>query len=571
MFLLSLLVACVSLPAVGAQSPADPAADLFARDRILQIDIRLPDDVWHEMRLSHRNATDETLSQIAEDAYEYRRGDVTIDGVRIGQVGVRKKGFVGSAVSTRPSLKIKFDEFVDGQLFSGIDRITLNNNNQDQTLVQQYLVYDLFERAGVATPRANLAHVRVNGEDLGVYTHIESIAKDFLRRAFGNSSGVLWEGYAGDFSEDRFYRIVEKRGGKNDDRSAVGALKEELERSEPIRLSRVEELVDLDGFIRMWAVESLVGHWDGYSGNRNNYYLYANPATEKLHFIPWGADSVFADPGPLRTTVVPRSFKAAGVLCQRLWELPEVRERYRDVMRELLAGPWDEARMLGEMTAMQETLRPLTALRAETIELASEEVRLFIESRRSEVEPELTAPGPDWPEEAMAAATAEPVPMTITGSFTAPWAAEAPLDPMAAGSGTLEVHIGGQPIPSFDATAAFAFTHDQTGPLMFSPIRETYPGVTLTGVAGADVWQLTFTIDPFRFESAGPLPVDHFAVWATMVVIEDAIVDGALVEEPESQRVSLFGIVGELQLDQAEARPGGSLRGTFTLRGFAPR
>lgn len=47
----------------------------------------------------------------------------------------------------------------------------------------------------------------------------------------------------------------------------------------------------------------------------------------KLHFIPWGADQIFTDdPGPLQTLVVPKSFKAMGRLCRRLWELPDIRE-----------------------------------------------------------------------------------------------------------------------------------------------------------------------------------------------------------------------------------------------------
>lgn len=35
-------------------------------------------------------------------------------------------------------------------------------------------------------------------------------------------------------------------------------------------------------------------------------------------------------------------------------------------------------------------------------------------------------------------------------------------------------------------------------------------------------------------------------------------------------RTRIFGNVGELRIDEAIARACGTLRGTFTLRGFAP-
>ena len=83
----------------------------------------------------------------SDEGFDYRRADIRIDGVTVAQVGVRKKGFLGSVVSTRPSLKVKFDEYVDGQTFAGLDGLTLNNNNQDQSLMQQFLAYDLYTRA----------------------------------------------------------------------------------------------------------------------------------------------------------------------------------------------------------------------------------------------------------------------------------------------------------------------------------------------------------------------------------------------------------------------------------------
>jgi spore coat protein H len=558
------LIVAVGVLLVGesalAQAPADPAASLFAAGRVLQIEIEMAPADWREVRISHRDASDSLMSRLALDgAYTYRQATITIDGVKVARVGVRKKGLLGSVVSTRPSLKVEFDEFVEGQTFQGLDGLTLNNNNQDQAFVQSFLAYDLFRRAGVPAPRANFARVRVNGEDLGVYTNLEAIDRPFLQRAFGSSNGVLYESYAGDFTGEGAARIVEKRGGRTQDRSRIGALRDLLTAPGPLSVARVEELVDLDTFIRMWAVESLMGHWDSYSGNRNNFYLYNNPATRKLHFIPWGADDLFADPGPLQTAAVPKSFKAMGVLCQRLWEVPEIRDRYHTAMRNLLAGPWTESRLLADMAAMQKTLRPLSGLLPATIENASNRVATFVNARRAQVEAELTSPGPSWP--AAAAFPTSFAPIALTGSFTAPWGPDTPADPFSRGSGQLAVEVAGKPGAAIEQTGASASTHKQGDPSPLALLREKYHTVTLTARAGTQVWVVGLTIDPYLLESGrSVLPIDHFAVWAIVVGV-----DGAA-----PPRLGLFGNVGELRLDEAAAKEGGVLKGTFTIKGFLP-
>ena len=106
---------------------------------------------------------------------------------------MRKKGFFGSGISTRPSLKVRFDKFVKKRRFHGLDQLTLNNNVQDPSQIHQYMTYWFFAKAGVVAPRCNFARVSVNGEDLGIYSNVESIRKPFLKRVFA-SKGDLYEG-----------------------------------------------------------------------------------------------------------------------------------------------------------------------------------------------------------------------------------------------------------------------------------------------------------------------------------------------------------------------------------------
>ena len=57
-------------------------------------------------------------------------------------------------------------------------------------------------------------------------------------------------------------------------------------------LEDLATLVDLDRFLTFWATEVLVGHWDGYAGNRNNYHFYREVGGLFV-FIPWGVDDTF--------------------------------------------------------------------------------------------------------------------------------------------------------------------------------------------------------------------------------------------------------------------------------------
>ena len=51
------------------------------------------------------------------------------------------------------------------------------------------------------SPRCNFAKVTVNGKYLGIYSNVESVKSPFLERAFGDSSGGLFEGTVVDWSD----------------------------------------------------------------------------------------------------------------------------------------------------------------------------------------------------------------------------------------------------------------------------------------------------------------------------------------------------------------------------------
>jgi hypothetical protein len=46
-------------------------------------------------------------------------------------------------------------------------------------------------------------------------------------------------------------------------------------------------------YLRTLATEILIGHWDNYFANKNNYFLYQNTSTNKFTYIPYDMDNSF--------------------------------------------------------------------------------------------------------------------------------------------------------------------------------------------------------------------------------------------------------------------------------------
>ncbi|HAB13628.1 MAG TPA: hypothetical protein DCE47_18270, partial [Planctomycetaceae bacterium] len=126
----------------------------------------------------------------------------------------RKKGFIGSQNRNRPSLKIKLDHVDKSAHVGGLRALTFNNNNQDTSQMSQFMGYAFFNRVGSPACRCALARVTVNGKNLGIYSHVETVNKPLLRRGFGDDRGTLYEGTVTDFHEG-WEGSFEKKVGKD--------------------------------------------------------------------------------------------------------------------------------------------------------------------------------------------------------------------------------------------------------------------------------------------------------------------------------------------------------------------
>ena len=394
-----LLNVCMPLFAHGDDLES-PLGDIFPRDEVLQIDITVDQDDWDEIRKQSRSFA-EALGpsrqfETVESPFSYVTADVTINGVRFQNVGLRKKGFLGSLDERRPSLKVKIDKYEKGRDIDGRVNLTLNNNKQDTTLMSQFIGYELFRNSGVPAPRAALANVTVNGENLGVYSHIDSVRDPFLVEAFGNEDGTLYEGTVVDFYDDWAGGFERKSGPKKSGLARLEGLIEALDIEDDARAEQaIWKVVDQDAFYTFWAMEGLLSFWDGYSGNRNNFFVYDDPKTDKLHFIPWGADAMFETYSKLgEDPASPRSVRTVGRLAYRLYQIPSVRVRYAETMRRLLTDVWDEDVILAKIDHVESMAREHLS-DSQRRSFDPDRIREFVKNRRAMIEPEIS--GGDMP------------------------------------------------------------------------------------------------------------------------------------------------------------------------------
>ena len=254
--------------------------------------------------------------------------------------------------------------------------------------------------------------------------------------------------------------------------------------------------------------------------------------------------------------MVPKSFKAEGVLSSRLWEVPAIQERYRAAMRQLLAGPWNEARILDDLRHPRRGASAAVAPAARDDPHRRDAIETFVKGRRAAVEAELTGPAPAWPPDPP---PSQPTPIALSGSFTAPWIATAPANPMGAGKM--------QPDPVRRARTQ-GFRRQRR---LLPGVRPGRPAARVAARAlhghhprrrhQGGFLAVTFIVDPLLLDGGpGLYPLDGFAAWA-IVVTQDG---------PGPPRLAIFGNTGELRLDEAAAREGGQVRGTFTIRAMLP-
>jgi len=287
----ALLAAALLVLVLASPAAALTADEMYEPGTVVVVDLQLPPA---------------SVAALEAEPDEYVEGTFALaptDGTPAGvgtfsaplSVGVRLKGDSSFRdLKGKAAFKLKFNEFVKGQKFLGLKKMTLNNMVQDPSMVHETLAYAAFRAAGVPAPRTGYADVRVNGEEFGMHLNLETLDDVALERLFGSFEAPPQHLYEGAFAVDVLPGepgAFEVDEGEEGDRADLEALIDALAATSPVFSERMAGHAHLEEMTRMWAVERYIGHWDGYSGRDqpHNYFLYSDPLGE-FQMLPWGTD-----------------------------------------------------------------------------------------------------------------------------------------------------------------------------------------------------------------------------------------------------------------------------------------
>lgn len=340
--------------------------NLFNKDDIMEIDIDIDEKLWNELA---DNAMEE----------EYYSANITINGETYYNVGLRAKGnttlsqIANDDTTDRYSFKVKFDEYIDGQTFKGLEKLALNNMMQDTTYMKEYLSYDLLNKMGVSTPAFQYASITLNGEPWGLYLALEVMEESYIERYYGTTGGNLYKPettnmaknnmpmekgkeingpmgrntggadlvYSGD--EHSNYSTIFENAifdyTNEDDYDKIIAMIKSLNED----IDDIEKYLDVDEVLRYFAVNTFVVNLDSYASNmKHNYYLYEQDGICSI--LPWDYNLAFgAFQGESASNVINFSIDnpvadslESSPLIGKLLEVEEYKEKYHEYLNEIV-------------------------------------------------------------------------------------------------------------------------------------------------------------------------------------------------------------------------------------------
>jgi len=239
--------------------------------------------------------------------------DATIEfnGETWKHVGFRLKGNSSlrsswTSGNNKLPFKLDFDQFeddypeTDNQRFYGFKQLSFSSNFSDSSYLRETVAADLFRAAGVPAAQTAFYAVYLDTGDgpvyYGLYTAVEVVDDTLIQTQFDDDSGNVYKPSgsaatfaAGSYNEEGYDKETNE---KADDFSDVEALLETL--NSDLRLSdpstwraQLESVFDTDDFLQWLAANTVMQNWDTYGSMSHNYYLYHDPASDQLVWIPW--------------------------------------------------------------------------------------------------------------------------------------------------------------------------------------------------------------------------------------------------------------------------------------------
>jgi spore coat protein H len=326
--------------------------------------------------------------------FEYVHGGVEVDGQTFKDAAVRFKGnasYMSSQRGLKRPFKIDLNKFEKSAHFNGQTTLVLNNNIMDASMIRETVAYPLFRAAGLPASRTGYAKVYLtvtgkhNREYLGLYTLVEYVDEEFLRKHFGNGDGLLLkpEGlqggvqYLGEEWDKYKARYDAKSGekgeqGKKARQHLIEFAKLVNNASDAEFNQKIGNYLDIDAFLRFLSVNVLTSNLDSILAMGHNYYFYLNPITNKFVFFPWDLDlsfSGFPMGGSAEQQLdlsIDHPHTGTNKLIERLLAMEAVKKSYYNHLQALMKTTFKPELLEKQITAAEQLIRE--SMKAEPVQ-----------------------------------------------------------------------------------------------------------------------------------------------------------------------------------------------------------
>ena len=220
------------------------------------------------------------------------------NGMAMEQVGFRLKGN-SSLMSSwgNGTYKLPFRLNIskyEKQTLYGFKELSFSPAFQDNSLIREKVASDLFRDAGVPAARTSFCKVYIDfgsgSKYCGIYTSVEVVDDTMIKSQFGEDSGNIYKPESNfvSFNSAQFEKKNnKKRADWSDVESAISILNAPFRETDAPRWRKeLETVLNMEGFIKWLAMNTLMTSWDSYGVMPHNYYLYNSPE-QKLTWIPW--------------------------------------------------------------------------------------------------------------------------------------------------------------------------------------------------------------------------------------------------------------------------------------------
>ncbi|HEX4592496.1 MAG TPA: CotH kinase family protein, partial [Gemmataceae bacterium] len=316
--------------------------------------------------------------------FPYGKGSISVGPEKFANVGLRYKGnasYMASRQSLKRSMKVELDHFNEnGPRFHELKKLNLNAGAMDPTKGREALAFAAYRAAGIPSPRTAYAEVtltvpgKYDREYLGLYTVIEQVDKTFLKDRFGSNKGLLMKperlrgiDYLGENWDAYKARYQPKHDATPEQAKRVIDFTRLVAQANDEQFAKeIGSYLDVDEFLRFLATTAMLSNLDSVLTMGHNFYIYLNPTTDKLVFLPWDMDLSFAG-FPMGGSAdqqldlsLMHPYVGQNKLIDRLLAIPAVNDQYRKLLKDLAATVFSKEKLLADI---------------DTIEKATKEVR----------------------------------------------------------------------------------------------------------------------------------------------------------------------------------------------------